>query len=70
MRTIIAMAKTLSLNLVAEGVETREQADFLSGAGCRTIQGYLLGHPMEEAEFGQWRRGHADLRVADETRSP
>ncbi len=69
-RTIIAMAKTLSLNLVAEGVETQEQADFLSGAGCRTIQGYLLGHPMEEAEFGQWRRGHGELHGADEAQSP
>ncbi|HEY7885853.1 MAG TPA: EAL domain-containing protein [Cellvibrionaceae bacterium] len=45
-KTILAMAKTLCLNVVAEGVETKEQADFLKNNGCAVIQGYLYARPM------------------------
>jgi diguanylate cyclase (GGDEF)-like protein len=43
---IIALAKTLGLEVVAEGVETAEQQDFLTGLGCETLQGFLLDRPM------------------------
>lgn len=43
---IIALAKTLNLKVVAEGVETREQQAFLTHLGCNTLQGYLLGRPV------------------------
>ncbi|MBU6249376.1 MAG: EAL domain-containing protein, partial [Xanthomonadaceae bacterium] len=45
-RTIISMARLLSLHLVAEGVETEAQASFLDLEGCEVIQGYLVSHPQ------------------------
>ncbi|WP_312691175.1 EAL domain-containing protein [Kosakonia sp.] len=43
---IVALAKTLNLKVVAEGVETPEQQAFLTELGCNTLQGYLLGKPV------------------------
>lgn len=45
-RTIIAMAQTLNLNVIAEGVETEEQKQLLLESGCRFYQGYLFGKPL------------------------
>ena len=42
---IVALAKTLNLKVVAEGVETEAQQTFLTELGCNTLQGYLLGKP-------------------------
>jgi len=50
-KAILAMARTLSLDVVAEGVETQEQADFLTQQGCTSLQGYLYAKPMPVAEF-------------------
>ncbi len=47
---IIAMAHRLKLKVVAEGVETAEQLEFLKKAKCDVIQGYLLGEPMTAEE--------------------
>lgn len=50
-QTIIAMTKALGLNVIAEGVETQEQLDFLFNRGCFAYQGYLFSKPVPLAEF-------------------
>ena len=49
--SIVALGRSLQLQVVAEGVETREQQEYLSGLGCDQLQGYHLGRPMEPDEF-------------------
>jgi len=49
--SIIALGRTLQLQVVAEGVETQAQRDYLSELGCDQLQGYHLGRPMEAEEF-------------------
>jgi EAL domain-containing protein (putative c-di-GMP-specific phosphodiesterase class I) len=44
---IIALAQVLGLKVVAEGVETEGQKQFLRGFGCDHVQGYLTGKPMD-----------------------
>ncbi|HSI42849.1 MAG TPA: EAL domain-containing protein [Methylotenera sp.] len=50
-RTIIAMANTMELNVIAEGVETEEQKDILFKEGCLTFQGYYFGRPVPIDKF-------------------
>ncbi len=52
--TIIAMARSLKLNVVAEGVETREQTEFLRRHGCHTAQGYFFSRPLPADECLQF----------------
>jgi diguanylate cyclase (GGDEF)-like protein/PAS domain S-box-containing protein len=48
---IISIARGLNLNLVAEGVETETQADYLRANGCETMQGYLFHRPISLSSF-------------------
>jgi diguanylate cyclase (GGDEF)-like protein len=50
-QTIIGMANTLGLEVIAEGVETTEQRDFLAAHGCQLYQGYLFAKPLAADEF-------------------
>lgn len=64
-RTILAMARNLGLQVVAEGVETAEQLDFLRESGCDEVQGFLLARPASaEAFLKMLRPGQAAESVA------
>ena len=51
--SVIRMAQTLGIKTLVEGVETREQQDFLASVGCNMMQGYLFGkpQPLKDARF-------------------
>jgi len=49
--SIVNMAKNLSLPIITEGVETKEQVEFLEGLGCRFIQGFYYYRPMPVPDF-------------------
>jgi len=53
-KAIISMAKSLQLNVVAEGVETQEQLNFLKANDCENVQGYLFSKPLPADEFMQY----------------
>lgn len=48
---IVQMAKWLGTPVIAEGVETKEQADYMESIGCIYIQGYLYSKPLDEDDF-------------------
>jgi EAL domain-containing protein (putative c-di-GMP-specific phosphodiesterase class I) len=50
-RAVIALGHALGIEVVAEGVETREQLDFLIEEGCSYAQGYMLGRPMPAEDY-------------------
>jgi len=55
-RAIIAMGKSLNMTLIAEGVETQEQADFLRTHACDQFQGYYFSRPVDKDKFGELLR--------------
>lgn len=58
---IIAMAQSLDLQVIAEGVETAEQAKCLDGIGCEQSQGYLYSFPLDATAFETWFRKRETL---------
>ncbi len=50
-RTILGLGHTLGLDVIAEGVETADQRNFLAMHGCRAFQGYLFGRPVAAEQF-------------------
>jgi EAL domain-containing protein (putative c-di-GMP-specific phosphodiesterase class I) len=55
----ISLAHSLGMRVVAEGVETAEQANAVIELGCDEIQGFFFSKPMRAADFPRWR---ADFR--------
>jgi EAL domain-containing protein (putative c-di-GMP-specific phosphodiesterase class I) len=53
---ILALAKTLDMDVVAEGVERREEMEFLAARGCRWVQGFLYGAAVSAPEFAELLR--------------
>ncbi|MEF2966456.1 EAL domain-containing protein [Paenibacillus sp. M1] len=53
---IILMAENLELEVIAEGVESREHVEFLMQLGCHVMQGYYYGRPMNTDEIEMWMR--------------
>jgi EAL domain-containing protein (putative c-di-GMP-specific phosphodiesterase class I) len=52
-QTIVAMANTLGIEVIAEGVETEAQQRFLESVGCQRYQGYLYSRPIPIGDFEQ-----------------
>jgi EAL domain-containing protein (putative c-di-GMP-specific phosphodiesterase class I) len=50
-RTIIAMAQSMNLSIIAEGVETEQQRQLIANRGCTNYQGFLFGRPVPIEEF-------------------
>jgi diguanylate cyclase (GGDEF)-like protein len=55
-QAIIALSHSLGLRVIAEGVETAAQFDFLKRHGCEEAQGFLISRPLEEPELRNWWR--------------
>jgi EAL domain-containing protein (putative c-di-GMP-specific phosphodiesterase class I) len=53
-KAIVAMAQSLGMELVAEGVEHSEQVTFLQALGCDLLQGYYFAPPMSAEAFLEW----------------
>ena len=60
----VALAHNLDLITVAEGVENREQLDFLRSVGCDQAQGFLISRPLPAAAFEAWMRDAAGRTIA------
>ena len=58
MRSLIAMAHNLGVGIIAEGVETAEQARFLSEERCEEAQGFLYAKPLPAADFEAYLASH------------
>ncbi len=61
--TIIAMAKTLRMRVIAEGVETAEQLAFLKSRQCDLYQGFLTSPPLSAAEFAAFLAAYRQERL-------
>ena len=64
LNAIIGLARELDIGLIAEGVETQDQWDYLAARGVGSAQGYLMARPMPLPAFEQWLAGHSPAAVA------
>ena len=61
---ILLLAQRLDPKVVAEGVETEVQAEFLIGLGCDELRGYLFSHPLLPDDFEAYLRRQLEVDVA------
>jgi diguanylate cyclase (GGDEF)-like protein len=59
-KTVIALAKSMGLSVIAEGVEMKAQSDFLADHGCHAYQGYLFSRPVSLEDFEKLVASHED----------
>ena len=62
--TIITIAHNLEMQVVAEGVETSQQLNFLSDLKCEQLQGYLYSKPLKDIEFQKYLHAHQITRLS------
>jgi diguanylate cyclase len=62
--SVIALGQTLGIDIVAEGVETASQKEFLTRLGCNALQGFLLGRPVPAADLNAVQRGFTEATVS------
>lgn len=67
LRMVIKMANKLKMPVIAEGVETKEQADVLGDMGCHIIQGYYYAKPMPVAEFENLMYKYNEMQSNNDT---
>ncbi|HJV92747.1 MAG TPA: EAL domain-containing protein, partial [Azonexus sp.] len=53
-KTVVALAQSLGIGVIAEGVETEAQRDFLANAGCHAYQGYFFSRPLPIEKFNEF----------------
>lgn len=63
-KVIIQMAKSLNIRVVAEGVETQKQVNFLTAIGCDYMQGYFFARPMPADQFLEFMKGQNNTAAA------
>ena len=56
------LAEKLKIYIVAEGIETEKQLDFLRRVRCGMVQGYVFSKPLAPEEFDEWRRKRAEKK--------
>jgi EAL domain-containing protein (putative c-di-GMP-specific phosphodiesterase class I) len=70
-QTIISLSRAMGLPVIAEGVETEEQREFLTRLGCHAFQGYLFSRPLPLDEFEkQWLPAARDAIYAASSEIP
>lgn len=59
------MAHSLNLKVVAEGIETEEQLEFLKGLDCDYAQGYYFSHPAKKEKIIEWlqQREESEIKI-------
>jgi EAL domain-containing protein (putative c-di-GMP-specific phosphodiesterase class I) len=63
---ILALSRTLNMEVVAEGIERREDMEFLASRGCHWVQGFLFGAAMPAAQFAEMLRRQAGEDIGTE----
>lgn len=65
LESVVAMAKAFDMQVVAEGVETKEHIDLLLKLGLEVLQGYAISYPMEASKLMEWVEQHQDSKSWD-----